>query len=109
MTPAPQTLGPIIEAFRHESEGTNIDAKFSELLSTSGHASRTKDAHPAFVTIVRALSSDEARLLHAVAEKQLGATNSLFAPPVIESVGLPAGLAYPDNPGRTLVTWFNSA
>jgi len=105
LTPPPQLLGPIIESIRYEPEGTHIDTMFSELLSASMDSSRVKDAHPAFVSIIRSLSSDEARLLKAIANRplkqtftqQLDFANQQFAPPVIEAAELPDELYFPEN------------
>ncbi|MGY4371103.1 hypothetical protein ACVW1A_007168 [Bradyrhizobium sp. LB1.3] len=105
VSPAPQILGPTIEAIRYEPEGTEIDAMFSELLSASMDDRRVKDAHPAFATIIRSLSPDEAKLLKAIAIKPIRQTftqaldpvNNLFAPAVIESLEVPPGLAFPEN------------
>lgn len=105
LTPPPQVLGPIIEAIRYEPDGTYIDVMFSELLSASMDKMRVKDAHPAFVAIIRSLSSDEAKLLKAIANQPLKQTfsqqmdmaNQQFAPAVVEAIELPDGLDYPGN------------
>ena len=69
VAPAPQILGPIIEAIRYEPEGTPIDEMFSQLLTSSMHANKVAKAHPAFPNIIRQLSSDEARIIHMLAEQ----------------------------------------
>jgi hypothetical protein len=63
VSPAPQILGPIIEGIRYEPEGTPIDEMFANLLASSMNSARVGEAHPAFPTIIRQLSSDEARIL----------------------------------------------
>ncbi|WP_161500058.1 DUF4393 domain-containing protein [Bradyrhizobium sp. AC87j1] len=111
ITPPPQVLGPIIEAIRYEPEGTDIDAMFSELLSASMNEARIQDVHPAFASIIRSLSSDEAKLLKALAAGPIGLIftqrldygRSLFERAVIEKLDLPDGLAHPEN-GHTSLT-----
>lgn len=66
VSPAPQILGPIIEGIRYEPEGTPIDEMFAKLLSSSMNSARVSEAHPAFPTIIRQLSSDEAQILVAL-------------------------------------------
>jgi hypothetical protein len=68
ITPAPQMLGSILEAIRCEPEATPIDEMFSELLSGSMDRERVDSAHPAFVEIIKQLSSDEAVLLASLIE-----------------------------------------
>src|ERR1700730_2833934 len=63
VSPAPQILGPVIEGVRYEAEGTPIDEMFSQLLSRSMESDRVNEAHPAYPTIIRQLSSDEAKIL----------------------------------------------
>jgi Abortive infection alpha len=67
ITPAPQMLGPILEAIRYEPELTPIDEMFSQLLSGSMDKERVDRAHPAFIEIIKQLSSDEAVLLASIA------------------------------------------
>ena len=67
ISPPPQIVGPVLEAIRYESEGSSIEAMFSELLSTSMHSDRIKDAHPAIPLVIRQLSGDEAHILRAIA------------------------------------------
>jgi hypothetical protein len=66
ISPAPQILGPIIEAIRYEPEGTDLDQMFSALLSTSMDQFRVADGHPAFPGIIRAISPDEAKILKSL-------------------------------------------
>lgn len=68
VAPAPQILGPILEGVRYEPENTPVEQMFSELLSTAMDSSRLNDAHPAFPSIVRQLSVDEANFLAALAD-----------------------------------------
>jgi hypothetical protein len=67
VSPAPQILGPVLEAIKYEPEGTPIDQMFSELLSSAMHSDRVSDAHPALPLIIKQLSTDEALILQAMA------------------------------------------
>jgi hypothetical protein len=67
IAPAPQILGPVLEAIRYEPENTPVDKMFSELLSSSMDADRVADAHPALPLIIKQLSADEAVILRAIA------------------------------------------
>jgi hypothetical protein len=64
--PAPQIIGPILEGIRYEPEDTPVDEMFSQLLSSAMDKKRMENAHPAFVEIIKQLSSDEAILLVAL-------------------------------------------
>jgi hypothetical protein len=66
ISPAPQILGPVLEAIKYEPEGTPIDEMFSALLSSAMDREKVDQAHPAFVAIIKQLSSDEAILLNAL-------------------------------------------
>jgi hypothetical protein len=68
--PAPQILGPVLEAIRYEPEGTPIDQMFLELLTSAMHSDRVADAHPALPLIIKQLSADEALILQAIATAQ---------------------------------------
>ena len=68
--PAPQILGPVIEAVRYEPADTEIESMFAELLSRSMDADNLGDAHPAFPHLIRQLSMDEARIIKLIAESR---------------------------------------
>jgi hypothetical protein len=105
VSPPPQILGPVIEAIRYEPPDTELDQMFSELLSASMDEARLKDAHPAFSSIIRSLSSDEARLLKSIVKdpvRQITRSDfdrdkNLFKPAIFEGMQVPADLAYPGN------------
>jgi hypothetical protein len=106
VSPPPQILGPVIEAIRYEPPDSELDQMFSELLSASMDETRLKDAHPAFPSMVRSLSSDEARLLKSiltsgpvrvVTRSKLNRDKNLFEPAIFEALQVPASLAYPGN------------
>lgn len=69
VSPAPQIAGPVLEAIRYEPEGTPIDEMFSELLSRSMDKERVGEAHPSYPSIIRQLSSDEAKIIKMLREK----------------------------------------
>ncbi|MBI5260249.1 MAG: DUF4393 domain-containing protein [Bradyrhizobium sp.] len=107
VSPPPQILGPIVEGIRYEPEGTPLDALFSGLLSSSMDADCVAVAHPAFPSIIRQLSSDEAKILSAlktgrylhVYTRAFDHTKNLFVGPIkIELDELPKqDLSYPEN------------
>jgi hypothetical protein len=70
ISPAPQILGPVLEAIRYEPEGTLIDKMLSQLLSSAMDRHRVNTAHPAFPGIVKQLSSDEAKILTLVSRSR---------------------------------------
>lgn len=67
--PPTQILGPVIEAMRYEPEDTDIERMFSQLLSSSMNNEKVKFAHPAFPTLIRQLSKDEAVLLREITNR----------------------------------------
>jgi hypothetical protein len=69
ISPAPQIAGPVLEAIRYEPEGSPIDEMFSELLSRSMDKERVGEAHPSYPSIIRQLSSDEAKIIKVLREK----------------------------------------
>jgi Abortive infection alpha len=107
VSPAPQILGPIVEGIRYEPEGTPLDEMFSKLLSSSMNSVRLGEAHPAYPTIIRQLSSDEAWILSALKGQQYDhvytrtfdqATNLFYGPLIIEVDALPRDqLVFSDN------------
>jgi hypothetical protein len=68
--PPAQILGPVLENIRYEPEDTEIDKMFSELLSRSMDSERASEAHPSYPMIIRQLSSDEAKVLRLLKNKQ---------------------------------------
>jgi hypothetical protein len=104
VSPPPQILGPIVEGIRYEPEGTPLDEMFSRLLSSSMDSARLDQAHPAFPSIVRQLSADEARILNTLKERiydyvysqPFNRDTNLFGPSVIEVDALPTdNLVFP--------------
>lgn len=69
--PPPQILGPVLEGLRYEIHDGPIVDMFDALLSASMDKNRVKEAHPSYPNLIRQLSSDEARLLDALADKDI--------------------------------------
>ncbi len=69
--PAPQILGPVLEAIKYEPEETLISEMYSELLSRAVDRDQAEDAHPAYVSLIKQLSFDEAMILKLIYEKYL--------------------------------------
>ncbi len=69
---APSTIvaGPALEAMRFASEGSPLREFYANLIATAMTSDNAKDAHPAFVQILRQLTPDEARIVRLFAEKQ---------------------------------------
>ncbi|WP_051677374.1 DUF4393 domain-containing protein [Bradyrhizobium sp. URHD0069] len=105
VSPPPQILGPIVEGIRYEPEGTSLDGMFSELLSSSMDATRLRNAHPAFVAIIKSLSPDEAKLLISLADQPVDRVSwssydkqrNFFDAPVVEQMAVPDDLSFPEN------------
>ena len=59
----PQISGPVIESLRYVREDNIIADLFVNLLSRAIDQDRVGEAHPAFVSIISQLSSDEALII----------------------------------------------
>ncbi len=107
VSPPPQILGPIVEGIRYEPEGTPIDEMFANLLSCSMDTAKLDAAHPAYPTLIKQLSSDEARILVELKQRQYehvytrdfdANTRLFYGTPKIEVDLLPRDqLVFPDN------------
>jgi Abortive infection alpha len=106
ISPPPQILGPVVEGIRYEPEGTPLDEMFQHLLSSSMDSERVSTAHPAFPALIRQLSSDEARILVLLKDRQYNYVHTrsyepdtgLFHGWNVEIDDLPkADLIFPDN------------
>ena len=69
--PAPQILGPVIEAVRYEPSDSEIEKMLAELLSRSMDSDNLGDAHPALPLLIRQLSTDEAVIIKLIAGRRL--------------------------------------
>jgi hypothetical protein len=67
LTPSPTVAGPILEALRFAGTEPDLRELYASLLATSMDVRTAEGAHPAFVDIIRQLSSDEARVLKFIA------------------------------------------
>lgn len=63
IAPPPQILGPVVQGIKYEPADTPISEMFSNLLSKAFDAKDVVLAHPSYPSLIRQLSSDEARLL----------------------------------------------
>ena len=69
--PAPQIVGPILEAIKYEPEDGVISEMFNEVLSRASDSDQAADAHPAYPPLIKQLSQDEAIILKAIFGKSL--------------------------------------
>lgn len=63
ITPSPTIAGPAIEALRFAGHDPTLREMYANLLATAMDANRVREAHPAFVEILRQLTPDEARII----------------------------------------------
>jgi hypothetical protein len=63
VSPKMTIAGPIVEQLRFAADEPSLRELYANLLATSMDARTAQEAHPAFVEIIRQLSTDEARLL----------------------------------------------
>lgn len=62
VSPDPSVAGPLIDAMRYTSHKEELREMFTNLLGSAMN-SDSNDEHPAFVEIIKQLSSDECRIL----------------------------------------------
>ena len=67
ITPKVNIAVPTIEALRYIGSNQELSELFLNLLATSMDSDSAKNAHPAFVTIIKEMTSDEAKILKAMA------------------------------------------
>lgn len=65
ITPSPQIAGPAIEALRYVGEDINLRELYANLIASAMNKDVADKAHPAYVEILKNLSSEEALLLKA--------------------------------------------
>lgn len=63
ITPSPTVAGPVLEALRYAGHEPTLRELYANLLATSMDVNTAREAHPAFVDIIRQLTPDEARLV----------------------------------------------
>ncbi|CAN7312782.1 DUF4393 domain-containing protein [Bradyrhizobium sp. LjRoot220] len=67
--PAPQILGPVLEAIKYEPEETLITEMYNELLSKAFDRQAADGVHPAYAPLIKQLSMDEAIILKSIYAK----------------------------------------
>lgn len=66
VSPSPSIAGPALEALRYSGHDADLRELYANLLATSMNARKAQKAHPAFVEILKQLTSDEAKLVRWV-------------------------------------------
>lgn len=66
-TPSPHVAGPALEALRYTGHEEDLRELYAALLATSLDSATAKNAHPAFVDIIRNMTPDEAKLMRLFA------------------------------------------
>ncbi len=65
--PKLQLVGPLLEKYKYTYESEELSEMFVNLLANAMDKDRVEKAHPSFVNVVSELSSDEAKLIKAIA------------------------------------------
>lgn len=63
VTPKPNVAGPAIEALRYTGHEESLSNMYANLLAASMTKQTVREAHPAFVEIIKQLTPDEAKLI----------------------------------------------
>jgi Abortive infection alpha len=71
-TPDINVAGPALEALKFAGSNTELRELYANLLATSIDSKTSANAHPAFVEIIKQLSSDEAKLLTEIKKGNFG-------------------------------------
>jgi hypothetical protein len=61
-TPSPNVAGPALEALRYTGHSEPLRELFANLLATSLDSETARNAHPAFVDIIKSITPDEAKI-----------------------------------------------
>lgn len=69
-TPPPQIAGPAIEALRFTAQEPDLREMYANLLATAMDNATVKKTHPAFVEVIKQLSSEDARLFKWIASER---------------------------------------
>jgi hypothetical protein len=78
-TPPVEVAGPTLEALRFAGANPELRELYANLLATSMDLSTVRNAHPAFVEILKQLSTDEARIIRLFATEKIYPVISLSA------------------------------
>jgi hypothetical protein len=62
-TPDPHVAGPALESLKYTGQNKTLREMFANLIANSMDSETAKTAHPAFVDIIKSMTSDEAKLL----------------------------------------------
>lgn len=63
VTPKPNVAGPLLESLKYTGHDQTLRDMYANLLATAMDSRTASGAHPAFVEIIRQLTSDEARII----------------------------------------------
>ena len=107
VTPCPQVAVPVLEALRYTGHEEQLRELYANLLATSLDSDTTRNAHPAFVEIIKSMSPDEARILRLFSSVRsmplidvLGGIKSTFDYIAVRinhsNIGKEAGCDYPE-------------
>ncbi|WP_317178663.1 DUF4393 domain-containing protein [Pectobacterium sp. HCp5_1] len=69
ITPKPNVAVPTIEALRYTANDESLSNLFAGLLASSMDKNKADKAHPAFVEIIKQLTTDEANIISIIKEK----------------------------------------
>ena len=85
-TPEPNIAGPALESLKYTGHKEDIRELYASLLATAMDSEKMTQAHPAFVEIIRQLSSDEAKIIKRLtyfgAQAKIDVRNHQDLPPV---------------------------
>lgn len=73
ITPAPEVAGPAVEALRFAGQSEDLRELYANLIANAMDSSTARDAHPAFVEMLKNLKPDEARILQEFVDKPTSA------------------------------------
>lgn len=71
ITPPINIAGPIIEAMRFTGENDVLRDMYANLLANAMNKTSSQKVHPRFVEIIKNMSTDEARILKEISDKNL--------------------------------------
>lgn len=69
VSPSPVVAGPVLEALRFAGHDRDLRELYTNLLASSMDAKTAKNAHPAFVEIIRQMTPDEARIMKKLSDE----------------------------------------
>ncbi|UPT55497.1 DUF4393 domain-containing protein [Dickeya zeae] len=70
ISPAPNVAGPALEALKYTGCNETLSDMYACLLASAMDKNKADEAHPAFVEIIRQLTSDEARIMSFLSERR---------------------------------------